>query len=67
MDKRSRHVKEASMAKDNPHRADRLAEALRANLRRRKAQAREIGQRPDDENPPLQPSSGGPPAAPGGG
>lgn len=29
------------MAKDDPDRAARLAEALRANLRRRKAQTRE--------------------------
>ena len=28
------------MSKDNPERAQRLAEALRANLRRRKAQQR---------------------------
>ena len=38
-----RQVKEASMAKDDPERAARLAEALRANLRRRKAQARAQG------------------------
>ena len=42
MDKPPPDVKEASMAKDNPDRADRLADALRANLRRRKAQAREV-------------------------
>jgi hypothetical protein len=41
MDKARPKVKEASMAKDNPERQARLAEALRANLRRRKAQARE--------------------------
>jgi hypothetical protein len=40
MDKQSRKVKEPSMAKDDPERQARLAEALRANLRRRKAQAR---------------------------
>jgi hypothetical protein len=31
------------MRKDDPERAARMAEALRANLRRRKAQAREVG------------------------
>jgi hypothetical protein len=41
MDKARPKVKKASMAKDDPERAARLAEALRANLRRRKAQARE--------------------------
>jgi len=41
MDKQSRKVKEPSMAKDDPERQVRLAEALRANLRRRKAQSRE--------------------------
>jgi hypothetical protein len=41
MDKARPKVKEASMAKDDPERQARLAEALRANLRRRKAQARE--------------------------
>jgi hypothetical protein len=41
MDKARPKVKEASMAKDNPERQARLAEALRTNLRRRKAQARE--------------------------
>jgi len=40
MDKARPKVKEPSMAKDNPERAARLAEALRANLKRRKAQAR---------------------------
>ena len=39
MDKRAPKVKEPSMAKDNP-KQERLAEALRANLRRRKAQSR---------------------------
>ena len=43
MDKALPKVKEASMAKDDPERAARLAEALRANLRRRKAQTRENG------------------------
>jgi hypothetical protein len=57
------------MAKDNPDRAERLAEALRTNLRRRKAQARDVAQRPhkNDEPPQSSSSSGGPPAAPGGG
>jgi len=41
MDKAGAKVKEASMAKDDPAREARLAAALRANLRRRKAQARE--------------------------
>jgi hypothetical protein len=41
MDKARPKVKEASMAKDDPERQARLAEALRANLRRRKAQVRE--------------------------
>ncbi|ARS27143.1 hypothetical protein [Sphingomonas sp. KC8] len=36
------------MAKDDPERARRLAEALRENLRRRKAQGRER----DDAPPP---------------
>jgi|KBSMisStaDraftv2_1062788.scaffolds.fasta_scaffold06911_3 hypothetical protein len=40
MDKPAPKVKEPSMAKDTPERQERLAEALRANLRRRKAQAR---------------------------
>ena len=40
MEKAAPKVKEASMAKDNPDREARLAEALRANLRRRKAQSR---------------------------
>ena len=41
MDKQTQKVKEPSMAKDDPERQARLAEALRANLRRRKAQSRE--------------------------
>jgi len=41
MDKPAPKVKEPSMAKDNPDRQARLAEALRANLRRRKMQARQ--------------------------
>jgi hypothetical protein len=45
------------MAKDTSDRADRLAEALRANLRRRKAQAREVDKRPDDEQ--RQPGESG--------
>ena len=34
------------MAKDDPEKAERLAAALRANLRRRKEQAREAGDQP---------------------
>ena len=45
MDKRPPKVKEASMPKDDPEKQARLAEALRANLRRRKAQAREATER----------------------
>jgi hypothetical protein len=41
MEKPTAKVKEPSMAKDDPDREARLAEALRANLRRRKAQSRE--------------------------
>ena len=41
MDKPAPKVKEPSMAKHDPEKQARLAEALRANLRRRKAQARE--------------------------
>ena len=41
MDKQTPKVKEPSMAKEDPDREARLAEALRANLRRRKAQRRE--------------------------
>jgi len=51
MDKQTRKVKEPSMAKDDPERQARLAEALRANLRRRKAQSRqqdEAGQSESD-------------------
>ena len=40
MDKQTRKVKEPSMAKEDPERQARLADALRANLRRRKSQAR---------------------------
>ncbi|WP_404710602.1 hypothetical protein [Sphingomonas sp. MMS24-J13] len=47
MDKPLPDVKEASMVKDNSDRAERLAEALRANLRRRKAQARAVDSAPD--------------------
>ena len=39
------------MAKDDPRREARLAEALRQNLRRRKAQEREIEQAPPSETP----------------
>ena len=42
MEKPTPKVKETIMAKENPDKQARLAEALRANLRRRKAQAREV-------------------------
>jgi hypothetical protein len=42
MDKAGRQVKNPSVNKDDPERQARLAEALRANLRRRKAQARAL-------------------------
>ncbi len=54
MDKGSRHVKKPLMTKDDSDRQARLAEALRANLRRRKAQAREQdapATSEDDSNP----------------
>jgi len=53
MDKQTRKVKEPSMAKDDPERQARLAEALRANLRRRKAQARAV----TDEGKEAPPNS----------
>ena len=43
------------MAKDDRDRAERLAAALRENLRRRKAQAREAGDQPNKA--PTQPAS----------
>jgi hypothetical protein len=46
MDKVSPDVKEPCMAKDESDRAARLAEALRTNLRKRKAQAREVKDAP---------------------
>jgi len=55
MDKAAPKVKEASMAKDDPERQARLAEALRANLRRRKAQSR--GQEPADPPPKPDPKA----------
>jgi hypothetical protein len=50
------------MSKDDPERAARLAEALRTNLRRRKAQAREVGAAPDASDSPLRhsPEDGNP-------
>jgi len=39
------------MAKDDPKREARLAEALRQNLRRRKAQEREIDPAPPSSTP----------------
>jgi len=50
MDKLSPDVKEPCMAKDESDRAARLAEALRANLRKRKAQAREANDTPPPRN-----------------
>lgn len=44
MDKAAPNVKKPSMAKDDRERQARLAEALRTNLRRRKAQARAVGE-----------------------
>ena len=40
-----------AMAKDDPKREARLAEALRQNLRRRKAQEREIDPAPPSSTP----------------
>jgi hypothetical protein len=54
MDKVSPNVKEPCMAKDDSDRAARLAEALRTNLRKRKAQARETAEVPapqEDRHP----------------
>jgi len=42
------------MSKNNPNRDRRLAEALRANLRKRKDQQRET---PEDETPPTKPQN----------
>jgi len=57
MDKARPKVKEASMAKDDLERQARLAEALRANLKRRKAQARAQGETdPGAIRPPRDPS-----------
>ena len=50
-------TKETAMAKDDPERAARLAEALRQNLRRRKAQAREA-EVVEDHLSPGPPRSG---------
>ena len=50
MDKAAPKVKEPSMGKDDPDRAARLAEALRANLRRRKAQARAVEAEPQSDS-----------------
>ena len=53
MEKRSPKVKEASVSQDNPDRAERLAKALRDNLKRRKQQARARSQqhRPNTDSP----------------
>jgi len=59
MDKARPKVKEPSMAKDDLERQARLAEALRANLKRRKAQARAQGEtEPDATHRPATPSKG---------
>jgi len=54
MDKPAPKVKEPSMANDNPERQERLAAALRANLRRRKAQSRA-----QDAQVPAEPQDDG--------
>ena len=54
MDKPAAKVKEPCMSTDNPDRAARLADALRTNLRRRKAQTREQAAPP--VSPPEEPS-----------
>ncbi len=59
MEKAAPKVKEPSMVKDDPERAARLAEALRANLRRRKAQSRA-----QEAHPAAQPLAVDPKAAP---
>jgi hypothetical protein len=48
------------MANDNPDRERRLREALRANLRRRKGQAREL-QQGDGEDADGEPADADPP------
>ena len=55
MDKPAPKVKEPCMSRDDPERAARLAEALRTNLRRRKAQTREQAA-PPEPSPPAEPS-----------
>jgi hypothetical protein len=47
------------MSRDKPDRHQRLAEALRANLRRRKGQAREWAEEdgPRDQAPPAEPQT----------
>jgi hypothetical protein len=65
MEKRTPKVKEPSMSKDNPDRAARLAQALRENLRRRKAQARAVEPGPTDaENAPPSADDSASPARP---
>jgi hypothetical protein len=51
MDKRGAEVKEQPVAKDDPDRERRLAEALRQNLRRRKGQARAAAAEPAGQEP----------------
>ena len=47
------------MSNDNPTREERLAAKLRENLRRRKAQAREMGSVPERDAPLPKPESNG--------
>ena len=47
------------MSDDNPTREERLAAKLRENLRRRKAQAREMGSAPERDAPLPKPESNG--------
>ena len=53
MEKGGAEVKEAKMVKDEPARAERLAQALRDNLRRRKVQ----GRAQDEARPAPAPES----------
>jgi len=49
----------AAMAKDDPERERRLAEALRLNLRRRKAQERAVGETMPEQATPGAPAQAG--------
>ena len=57
MEKAAPKVKEPSVANDNPEREARLAEALRANLRRRKTQSRAQIATESVEPPPADPKA----------